>query len=454
MKEDKLDQEIAASLKKKLVEASVPYELGAWEGFQKRRAQRQRRAIVYWASGIAASLLLILVGVGSVDLSGDTGADMDEVQLAEITEKATQGNLEEFPVTESETENPLPEIGQGPSAVAPDSKPLEKEAENQKAPSDSQVSKALAVVTEPTEKTAETGGNKVVPNSPTVSNEKAVGQVKENMSVQQPPLISQTEEPVKQSEAKPAGETLALAKAEEPVSVSVQEQFVSESDFPAIEKEKASVQLGMGVSPGFGTIQSDNQMATAATIGVGMLVDIKLPGKFTLGSGLGLNYLSQNTEAESTIVAFGNTYPQTEKLEVRQMQVEMPVFVKYPVTKNNSVSIQAGFSNYYALNESASQENRYDRQVAEYSNDALGVASVSLKNEAVNSTTSLEPTANKFYPFATVNFGVNLRILESKGASYVIMPFYNYQLKQVSGYGDTYGLFGASFKMNFGGSGK
>ena len=150
-------------------------------------------------------------------------------------------------------------------------------------------------------------------------------------------------------------------------------------------------------------------------------------------------------------MSLGNTYPQVQKLEVRQMQVEVPVFVKYPVTRNNSVSIQAGFSNYYALNQTASQENTTERQSAFYANDALGSSSVSLRQQSVTESSMLESNSGKFYPFATLNFGVNLRVLETKGANYVVMPFYNYQLKQVSGYGDTYGLFGASFKMNFGG---
>jgi hypothetical protein len=183
-----------------------------------------------------------------------------------------------------------------------------------------------------------------------------------------------------------------------------------------------------------------------------MLLDIKLPGKLTLGSGLGLNYLSQNTEQQSTVMAFGNTYPQTEKLEVRQVQVEVPVFVKYPLTKNNAISLQAGFSNFYALNQSGSQENSFNRQVANYSMNSAGFSSVTLTNQTVNSTSALQQAESKFYPFATLNFGLNLRLLESKSANYVIMPFYNYQLKQVSGYGDTFGLFGATLKMNFGGS--
>jgi len=457
MKEDKLDKEIAASLKEKLVEASVPYKLGAWEGFQKKRAQRKRKAIAYWASGIAASLLLLAVGINSVGISGNENASSTEVQLAENTVKSPEKRREEFPATTSEAENsPAESIAkQESNSASSDSNALAKASENKKSEINPNSKKALASIPERAPKTSEKVKGSA--EMPVTSAEKAIEQTKEKTTVTQSPLIAKTEKVEIPFVEKSSEETLAVAKVEElivPAIPAEKDKFVAESDFPEIEKDKTTIGLGMGLSPGFGAIQSDNQVATAQTIGLGMLVDIKLPGKFTLGSGLGLNYLNQNNEQESTVMAFGNSYPKTEKLEVRQMQVEVPVFVKYPVTKNNSISVQAGFSNYYALNESASQENTTAQQSAFYANDAMGSSSVSLRQESVTETANLESKSGKFYPFATLNFGVNLRVLETKGANYVIMPFYNYQLKQVSGYGDTYGLFGASFKMNFGGKEK
>ncbi|WP_339757785.1 hypothetical protein [Algoriphagus aquimarinus] len=457
MKEDKLDEEIAASLKKKLVEASVPYELGAWEVFQKKRALRKRRAIAYWASGIAASLLLIAVGLNTVDTPEKNTPSSTENQLTENAEKPSENGVEEIITKETEAvaENSAVEIQErlAPETNDSSSKASEEAPKVQKSETNPTDTKALATVPQPVKKAIEkpVKTENVVPTVPIISNEKAVAQVPEKQSSEQQTLITKVEQVEKLEELKAPEETLALAKVEEPVKAVEKEKFVAENDFPIIEKDKASVGLGMGLSPGFGAIQSDNQVATAQTIGLGMLVNIDLPGKLTLGSGLGLNYLNQNNEQESTVMSLGNTYPQVQKLEVRQMQVEVPVFVKYPVTRNNSVSIQAGFSNYYALNQTASQENTTERQSAFYANDALGSSSVSLRQQSVTESSMLESNSGKFYPFATLNFGVNLRVLETKGANYVVMPFYNYQLKQVSGYGDTYGLFGASFKMNFGG---
>ena len=468
MKEDKLDKDIAASLRKKLVEASVPYEMGAWEGFQKKRAAKKLKNITYWVSGIAASLLLLAVGLTSVDFSQNDEVETLQVQIAE-SDNSMDTIEQEFPSTEFPEQDLLTDSSANTQKESNsdqsvrDSKWLAKTPDPSNPQPKSNDKKANALVTDSELKSAK-NEVKVSPDLPVVGNDNKLAQGKENSNVKQPllpakpkeeentaliqsPLIAKTEEPTKLPSVV-SEDTLASNTNEKALNKDV---FIAESDFPDIPQDKTTVGLGMGVSPGFGAIQNDNQVATASTIGLGMLVDINLPGKFTLGSGLGLNYLSQNAKEESTVMSFGNSYPQTEKLEVRQMQVEVPVFVKYPLTRSNSVSIQAGFSNYYALNETASQENTVARQVAVYNSDAFGASSLSLRQQDVTESTSLESKSGKFYPFATLNFGLNLRVLETEGANYVIMPFYNYQVKQISGYGDTYGLFGASFKMNFGG---
>lgn len=462
MKEDKLDMEIAASLKKKLEEASVPYEVGAWEGFQKKRALRYRRMIAYWASGIAASLLLIAVGLNSVDVVENDKGNPSEIKLAENAVNTPETSRDEPTTSETEGES-LKEkkvTDQESIQATPSANPSKKAPEASKTPEKHIDSKAVAIDSRPVQKEVQPEKINSIPEFPSKESEKVIAQV-ESVSNNTQELPEKPKEGEKAKEGvKPLlgketpATALALTETGEKTSPVEKEKFVAESEFPEIEKDKTTVGLGMGVSPGFGAIQSDSQVATASSIGLGMLVDLKLPGKLTLGSGLALNYLNQSTKQEGTTMAFGNIYPQSEKLDVRQMQVEIPVFVKYPVTRNNSVSIQAGFSNYYALNETASQENTVQLQSAFYANDALGNSSVSFRQEAVVENNSLEDKSGKFYPFATLNFGVNLRVLETKGANYVIMPFYNYQLTQVSGYGDTYGLFGASFKMNFGGGEK
>ncbi|WPR73568.1 hypothetical protein [Algoriphagus sp. NG3] len=474
MKEDKLDKEIAASLKKKLAEASVPYEVGAWESFQKKRKAVKYKSIASWVTGIAASLILLGVGLNAVGLFENTQVidqqlstnkeDMNGVPVQTMPVDTVENKelLADSPVVRKEGQNTSDE---GSNASIQINKSHSSEpAEN---PSGA---KSLAMNPQAEEKPT-IADLKATPDLPPVSGYNpqvlsseraevqlseliAQPQIAENSAVSEAALIAMAEEKERGIKQVTQENPSQVKEEKTDFSENKMDNAIAEKEIPSIPKDKTSVGLGVGLSPGFGSMQSDNQVAVASTIGLGMLVDIKLPGKLVLGSGFGVNYQNQNAEQESTIMAFGNTYPQTEKLEVRQMQVEVPVFIKYPLTRSNSISIQAGFSNFYALNETASQENVVERQLAQYNNDVAGLSSVSLKQQAVTESASLESTGGRFYPFATLNFGLNFRVLETKGANYVIMPFYNYQVRQVSGYGNTFGLFGASLKLNFGGGEK
>ena len=64
MQEDKTSKWFAASLRKQQEEDPLPYELGAWEAFAGKRKAIARKKTVYWISGIAASITLLLVAGG------------------------------------------------------------------------------------------------------------------------------------------------------------------------------------------------------------------------------------------------------------------------------------------------------------------------------------------------------------------------------------------------------
>ncbi|HCX74554.1 MAG TPA: hypothetical protein DHU93_03105, partial [Algoriphagus sp.] len=95
------------------------------------------------------------------------------------------------------------------------------------------------------------------------------------------------------------------------------------------------------------------------------MVNLDLPGKLTLGSGLGLNLLNQQSDVSNRpMVGFNMSIaPVTETIIVRQTQVEIPIYLKYPITRSNSLSVQAGFSNFYAFNQQAELETSFTRQV-------------------------------------------------------------------------------------------
>lgn len=434
MQEDNPEKWLASSLRKQQEENPLPYELGAWEAFEAKRAAAVRKKAGYWITGIAASLALLWVA-GSVWLTQDI--------QSENTPLNEQIALEE-------------------AVITPESNPMEqqilKEGRNAKSDSEELSSNRSEESFTPRLNQISTGLKQEKGNSNPVSNEsktsvnlalieksstEEIGQKAEAVES----LIAQAEKPAEEIPSKAEKQDQAVVAQQLPT-----EPQLSEEEIQEILETKSFARLAMGLSPGFGTSQGTEQTTSGSSLGLGVLVDMDMPGKLTLGSGLAVNYLNQATESQNYNYGGANALsaPVTETDEISQVQVDIPLYVKYPVTRNQSVSIQAGFSNLLTFNQTAQQQSTYTRQVAVLDANAANSNSFVLKSESVSQSTAIDVPQNKFYPFATANLGVNIRLYESKKSSYEVMPFYNYPLQEFSGYGEKLGMFGASFKVNFG----
>lgn len=461
MKEDKSDKWIASSLNKYLEEGQTPYELGAWENFQKIRKARKRRVVTYWIAAVAASLLL-LFGVSQVfieqnDLLLEDGdvpvlANADRLDNSSNSLESTLNDTSDEKKNGEVIEKSVPKTLNDPSnkeEISPKTlvKPSDSKnialSKEQKAPeSVDRISNSIAMVPD--------SKNQEKENKKELSKEKSLAEI-----------IPENEKTNKENASKSTVVTgskenfgLSLTMPEKPTEktnliAENTETLTKEEDFPEIPKEQTKVYLGMGLSPGFGSFQQNNNTTTASSLGVGMLLNVDLPGKLTLGSGFGVNYLNQQNESQMPVTIAGYRTSQVETQDIQQVQLELPVYLKYPITRNNSVSVQAGFSNLYAINRNAEQVTTVNEQVAV--NNSSDASSFALASNAVSRTQVLTNDDSRFYPFATLNFGVNVKLLESKKVNYMIMPFYNHQLRTISGFGDNFGMFGASLKLNFGG---
>ncbi|MBN3518615.1 hypothetical protein JYB62_01260 [Algoriphagus lutimaris] len=459
MKEDKSDEWIASSLKKHLEEGQLPYEIGAWEEFQKVRNSRKRRAAYYWMGAVAASLLL-LVGISQVFLDSDFIPNQ-ELDTSEMLSEQTL-EQEENPILDNALDTGL--RGEVDESVEPEllAKSIEKvqsEAVNRNGLEEK------SSVEEPGQGIE---ADPFVSNAGKKENLVALEEVKELEEKEIENSLKLKEEVKKNAELPSSSSGLIAALEKQPEAKSVRETVVKinkaqennlvakveEEDFPEIPKDHTTVSLGMGVSPGFGTLQQDDVNTTASSIGVGMLLDVDLPGKLTIGSGFGVNYMNQQNKSQMPVTIAGYRTSQVEKQNIQQVQLELPVYFKYPITRNNAVSIQAGFSNLYAINQSAEQMTTVNEQVAVNNLSDANSSAFALASKAVSQTEVLQTEDSKFYPFATLNFGLNIRLVETKNANYLVMPFYNHQLRSISGFGTNFGMFGASLKLNFGGSEK
>jgi hypothetical protein len=215
----------------------------------------------------------------------------------------------------------------------------------------------------------------------------------------------------------------------------------------AAQKEPLAFAVGLG--PGFGSSSEASQITSGSRIGLGMQVDMALAGKLRIGSGLGVNYLNQASEGPLLAHKAGINSPIERTTEVQQVQVDLPVYVRYAVTPSKSISVQAGFSNLLTFNQEAQQELVYTRQVAAPA-DASSNSLSTLKSAQVVETSPLAGPSSRFLPFAQANLGVNVRVYENKKTSYLLMPFYSYPLLDISGTGQNPAVLGAAVKITFG----
>lgn len=453
MQEDKASKRFASMLRKQQEENPLPYELGAWEAFSQKRAALARKKTTYWISGLAASLALLLV-VGGVWLISDLDSknELPSEQLA-LEEKISSSQsptsevavsdlsesefLEKFEEEKSEIEVAKEKMTRIPDSSA---KPISVDGKREPLTAEARVTESKKESASKKTEEAEKSGLKTEMEDPKTTENPTKPTLLQSMiaseeNVNEKKEVEKTETP----------EEKVILKEGLP-----KEPQLSPEEIEEILESPSFARLALGLSPGFGTAQGSMNATSGSSLGFGVMIDKNIAGKIALGSGLAVNYLNQASESQNYIMGANFASPVTAKNEIAQVQVDIPLYVRYPVNPSQSISVQAGFSNLITFNQSAEQNSSYTRQISVLDASSALTNSFTQRSESVRQTTNLDVPGNGFYPFATANLGVILRLFESKKTSYEVMPFYNYPLQDFSGYGEKLGIFGASFKVNFG----
>ena len=425
MQEDKWSTQLGERLRKLQEEAPQPYPPGAWEAFEARRNQKRSIPLFWWWSGGIAASLALLFFVGRLWTGEQQGQDnLQQVALATATIQQGQAPQPEL----SEVNPKIP--ANGGEAGADFSK-------------------------QPNEKRTVSGRSSFQANSkepiPLIASS-AIASV-ESVQTSEPILVATTQQALASSAevASPQVSSLGEEKKAAPSNTtapSFTEIIPSEAEaLLAAQKDPLSFALGLG--PGFGNSNEANQITSGSRIGLGMQVDMALGRKLRVGSGLGVNYLSQATEGPSAFPLVGVSSPIQETTQVQQVQVDLPLYVRYPLSTSRAISLQAGFSNLLTLNQATEQELVFTRQ-ATASDIANSTTLSTQKTVQVTQSSTLPGPSSRFLPFAQANLGVNVRVYETNKTSYLLMPFYSYPLQDISGTGQNPAVVGAAVKITFG----
>ncbi len=426
MQEDKWSKQLGERLRNLQEEAPQPYLPGAWEAFEARRNQKRGIPLLWWwTGGIAASLALIFL------VGGLWTSEQQEQSSGKQLALETQVSQKESAALPAQSEgNPETPANEGEAFDNFSKQPNKKQSDRDR--------KSLP--------TSEHLSNPLVA-SVAISSEEPVRIVGSPSKAAAQATIAASSAQVAVSPIASLGEEKVSAPTNPAVS-SFTEIIPSEAEaLLAAQKEPLAFAVGLG--PGFGNSSEANQITSGSRIGLGMQVDMALAGKLRIGSGLGVNYLSQASEGQASLKLVGVNSPIQENTQVQQVQVDLPLYVRYALTSSKSISVQAGFSNLLTFNQSAQQELTYTRQVAAPA-DASANSLSTLKSAQVVETSPLNGPSTRFFPFALANLGVNVRVYETKKSTYLLMPFYSYPLQDISGTGQNPAVLGAAVKITFG----
>jgi hypothetical protein len=424
MQEDKWSTQLGERLRRLQEEAPQPYFPGAWEAFEARRNQKRSLPLVWWwAGGIAASLTLLFL-VGSL-WNGEQQEQPTGQQLA----LETQVPQEESPALPEQSQgNPELKVNRGESSKIFSQQPNEKRSDSGRRtfPSSKQESNPLVA-------------------SSSISSEEPVRIVESATGAAPQPTTGASSAQVAVSPIASLGEEKASAPTN-PAAPSFTEIIPSEAE-ALLAQQKDPLAFAVGLGPGFGNSSEANQVTSGSRIGLGMQVDMALAGKLRIGSGIGVNYLSQASEGQASLKLVGVNSPIQETTQVQQVQVDLPLYVRFPLSPSRAISLQAGFSNLLTFNQAAEQELVFTRQVTD--SDLANSLSTQRTVQVTQSSTLPGPNS-RFLPFAQANLGVNVRVYENKKTSYLLMPFYSYPLLDISGTGQNPAVIGAAVKITFG----
>ena len=424
MQEDKWSTQLGERLRGMQEEAPQPYLPGAWEAFEARRNQKRNIPLVWWwAGGIAASFTLIFL-VGSL-LTGEQQEQENLQQVALATERVQEGQASLPAQSEGNSES---KVNRGESSKAYSKQPNEKRSDSGRKsfPSSEQGSSPLVV------------SNAIASEEQVRTLESATG------AASQPTTLASSAQ-VATAPITSLGEEKSSAPTNS-AAPSFTEIIPSEAEV-LLAQQKDPLAFAVGLGPGFGNSNEANQITSGSRIGLGMQVDMALAGKLRIGSGLGLNYLSQASEGQASLKLVGVNSPIQETSQVQQVQVDLPLYVRFPLSPSRAISLQAGFSNLLTFNQATEQKLVFMQEVS--ASDLANSLSTQRTVQVTQSSTLPGPSS-RFIPFALANLGVNVRVYENKKTSYLLMPFYSYPLQDISGTGQNPAVAGAAFKITFG----
>jgi hypothetical protein len=368
-KKDTTESELIAQIRRSLENYEEPYVPGSWEGFLQKRGNQRRRFLVRMASGIAACLLLGLIGVNyfqSVDRDLSGIAVEKSTVIANEKPLTAQSSIQEAPAVVAATNSAFkPNNATAPVAVKVAKSEQKLQTIHKETPENSVAN--LAAAKDSVSKTT----------TFVAGTEKQTAKVVDDSTKSKPDSTSS---------AKTAETYLAIQSVE--------------ANNKVADDPKRKVRFGVNFSPGLNSSQS----ASSVNYTGGVSADIPLSSHFQLSTGLQVE--NQNLVKEFPSIAASSTAPRNEiKRELINLDLPLNLTWKFVAEKSHAYYVSAGVSSLVHLR----QEDRNTT----YSQDLIPVTSL-VNGESVKSYNVVDMvsvTQNTVAPTQTFDFAGRINLM-------------------------------------------
>jgi len=412
-KKDTTESEIIAQIRRSLESYEEPYVPGAWEGFLKQRRDQKRKLLVRIASGIAACLLVGLIGLNYFQ--------PERSELPMMTAEKSTPTFREEPMMEKSA------VRETTAVVAAANTPIASVGKNVPAT-------VHAATVQHLQQPASEGSRK--------SKSTNLAAAKDTVRTTNNLLAGAAQPPAKvvDDSAISKKDSVVVPKTDHPDLA-----FRPEGENQKVAADpKRKVRFGVNFSPGLNSSQS----ASSVNYTGGVSADIPLSSRFQLSTGLQVE--NQSLVKEFPSIAASATAPQNEiKRELINLDLPLNLTWKFVAEKSHAYYVSAGVSSLVHL----SQEDKNTT----YSQDLIPVTSLvnGESYKTYNVVDMVSVTQNSVTPPQTFDFAgrINLMVgFEKKLTNRFfihIEPYAKFPTSGQSSGSFNYTTSGINFKVSF-----
>lgn len=450
-----IDKKIVLKIKELLPNHNEAYQEGAWEKFLEKKKEKKRRIIFLYFREVAASVIIIIaIGFSFLKKAPDHKNDKNIITKEGLKapynnhpEEKTNKKLFNNEETKTVTNNPNDTIL------------IQNDLKNKLNLNHTKKTNNHHIITS---NTFEKHGDSVLKNSGTKhklfkkENEKthvATTNSKEQIQLinsnKNAEAIAFIKKPIKEFKMQPkASLKITLPKNQPDLLANNLDIFIETNrDNEKPEVLNNNIQIGLLVSPSYGSGADNSQSIASSNFGAGLEINVPINNSNVyFNTGTIFNTL-RVTNDRTTPGIYSDIKETTNRDETNLHSIDIPINFAYNLA-NNKIYLQAGISSYVTFKENTERSSTIFREVEVFQfNDGI-IQTYTTTESATTKETSKNDNV-RFSPVGTINLSIGYRSLLSNNVRYEIQPFYKYPLSTLTSEGYKIHSAGLTLKLFF-----